>query len=163
MIRETTLTFPLALRARWPSPLAAEWLASYPSLFEAQDFEQTLTQPTKHFFEWLAAVHLHQRDGVFALIEKYGYGNHPRKVAALDRILGAGADIVRSLRPKYGVQPPDLLVYTPDCSRYWFVEAKGPTDSVRSTQDSSYQILQDALGADIEVVHFIPSPNGSVR
>lgn len=159
MLIETTVFYPPSLRARWPSPLAADWLASYPALFEPQDFDQTQTQPTKHFYEWLSAIHLHHRDGVLSLIEKYGYANHPRKAAVLDRLLGPKAEIVRSLKSRHGVQPPDVLVYAPDFSRYWFVEAKGPTDSVKDNQHRSYPILQAELDAKIEIVTFIASPD----
>lgn len=156
MIRDTRLFFPNALRARWPEPLAREWSESYPELFDEQDLAQTVTQPGKHFFEWLAAVCLFHRDGVHALVEKYGFANHPRKVGMVDELLGSRAQVVRGLCSDHGVQPPDLLVFAPDMSRYWFVEAKGPDDRVRDSQEASHRILQDALGADIEIIRLVP-------
>lgn len=163
MVTETTFSFPSTLLARWPSPLAAEWLVSYPQLFEQHDFAQTQSQPNKHFVEWMAAVQLHHRDGVHALVEKYGYGNHPRKIAVVDRLLGPGAEVVRSLHARHKVQPPDLLVYATDFSTYWFVEAKGPENQLRPAQETSYEILQAELGATIEIVHFTLSSTESAR
>lgn len=157
MIRNTRLFFPQALRARWPDALAREWFESYPELFDAQDLALTVTQPGKHFFEWQAAVCLFHRDGVLALVEKYGFAIHPRKVGLVDELLGSRAQVVRGLYSDHGVQPPDLLVFAPDMLRYWFMEAKGPDDSVRDSQEASHRILQDALGADIEIIRFVPT------
>lgn len=158
LIRDTEIFYSTALRARWPHALAREWFESYPELFEEQDLALTVTQPDKHFFEWLAAVCLFHRDGVHALVEKYGFANHPRKVRLVDELLGSRAEVVRGLYSQHGVQPPDLLVFAPDMSRYWFAEAKGPDDRVRDSQETSHRILQDSLGVDIEVIRFVPNP-----
>ena len=153
MTEKTTIHFSLKMRDRWPRPLAAEWQATHPDLFDADDLRLTHTQPEKHFYEWLAAIHLFHRDGALSLIEKYGYANHAHKVEQLDKILGTdGAAFVRSLRSRHNVQPPDLFVYVPGTSRLWFAEVKGPRDSVMPKQADSHSLLADHLGARVELI-----------
>jgi len=153
MIRETAIHFSKQMRDRWPMPLASEWHAMYPDLFDDDDLRLALSQPRKHFYEWLSAIHLFQRDGALSLVEKYGYGNHARKVERLNSILGDdGAAFVRSLRPLRKVQPPDLFVYVPGSMRFWFAEVKGPTDSLMPKQTESHGQLADRFGTEIEII-----------
>jgi len=124
---DITIYFTEGLRRRWPSPLAHEWLAAYPQIFDEDDPRLALSQPSKHFFEWLAAMNLLHRYGVFCLVEKYAYKNHSRKVQILSRLLGDfERAFVLSLRRTRHVQPPDLLVYTPNLASFCFAEVKGP-------------------------------------
>jgi len=141
--------------------LATEWHALYPEVFDDDDLRQPRNQPTKHFFEWLAAIHLYHRDGAFALVEKYGYRNHDRKVQCLDVVLGTeGAEFVRGLKSVHHVQPPDLFLYVPGTSRYWFAEVKGPTDALSSKQNASHALLAERFGVEIEVIAVRVAPGG---
>ena len=111
MGRGTTIFYSQSLRDRWPDPLAREWLASYPCIFDEDDRRLTSNQPRRHFFEWLAAIHLFQRDGAISLIEKYGCRNHPRQVLRMAELLSASdQQFVRQLKSTHGVQPPDELL-----------------------------------------------------
>ena len=83
MSKEVTIFATAQLRKLWPDPLASHWLHVYPQVFDEDDFRITRRQPTKHFNEWLAAVHLFHRDGVYSLIEKYAFANHSRKRALI--------------------------------------------------------------------------------
>jgi VRR-NUC domain len=145
---------PRSLRAQWPNPLAGEWLASYPQLFDEDDYRCTRRQPEHHFWEWLAAIRILERDGAYSLVEKYVYKNHPRKLACLTSILSAREQSALHEITR-GVQPPDLFVYMPDKSRFWFAEVKGPSDRVRPRQAASHLAIERALRVPVEVLGFV--------
>lgn len=150
---ERTIVSPNSLRAQWPDPLAYEWAKSYSEIFDERDLSLALSQPTFHFYEWFAAIHLHQDDGSLSLIEKYGYGNHPEKITKLERLLREDERRFLTLfRVNFGVQPPDLLVYHPKKHGYWFAEVKGPGDSVSEAQLASWTQIEQQLGARVEVI-----------
>lgn len=157
MGRQTTIFYPQSLRDRWPEPLAREWLASYPDIFDQDDLRLTSKQRKHHFFEWLAAIHVFQRDGAISLIEKYGYRKNPRQVRRLDELLPVSdAQFLREFRSTQGVQPPDLLVYMPDKSKYWFAEVKGPRDQLSTQQRASHARIAHTLNAEVEVISVKP-------
>ena len=60
-----------ALKNRWPSPTAEEWLTNYPGLFDQDDLRLAINQPANHFCEWFAAIHLFHRDNAISLVEKW--------------------------------------------------------------------------------------------
>lgn len=151
---------PKSLKARWPDPLATDWLERYPHLFDADDYRCVTNQPTKHFWEWYAAIYLFKRDGAYSMVEKYdSKQEHAEKRARLASILSP--EQLRAVRavsdelwtpPK--TQMPDLFVYMPDASRFWFAEAKGPSDDVRPNQARSHEIIERELGVPVEVLWF---------
>jgi hypothetical protein len=150
----TVIYYPDTLKARWPNPLAAEWQSSYPGIFDDDDFCQTQTQPTRHFHEWLAAIHLFHRDGAYALLEKYHCGNHDRQVEIANRLLGpeGRAFLLQEVRGKMEVQPPDLLLFLPDYSRFWFAEVKGPNDSLSEKQVASHAVITKRFNVPVEII-----------
>lgn len=155
----STIYFGSALREMWPQPLATIWRDAYPNLFDDADFRQLKRQPGNHFREWLTAIHHHHAYGVNALVEKYFCSpkSHPRKHALLERIVGAAAaGFLRSLKG----QPPDLLVYDPDLSRYWFVEVKAPGEPPTETQPANFRLIRERLGAAIKLVMVAQLPDG---
>lgn len=150
---QTTIYFSVALRKRWPVPLAEEWRISYPHLFDDDDLRLATSQPHNHFCEWLAAIFLFHRDGVYALVEKYAYQNHARKMKLLNELLSPrDREFLRAFRKTTGVQPPDLFLFRPDQSLYWFAEVKGPGDRLTGRQLSSHQLLTATLGTQVELV-----------
>ena len=152
-MKETVIYFSPGLRRLWPSPLAAQWASQYPELFDLDDLRITQRQPKNHFSEWLAAIHLFHRDGALSLVEKYVFSNHPRKRALLDELLpGNQRGVLDQIRSEFGVQPPDLLLYTPDRSRIWFGEVKGPGDKVRDAQRRSHGAIAQRLGMRVEMI-----------
>jgi hypothetical protein len=52
----------------------------------------------------------------------------------------------------YAVQPPDLLVYMPKTSRYWFAEVKGPGDRLSTKQVRSHDAILRRLGVPVEII-----------
>lgn len=152
-MRETVIYYSSHLRGLWPSPLAAQWASLYPQLFDDDDLRITRLQPRNHFSEWLTAIHLFHRDGVFSLVEKYAYANHARKRTLVGQMFTdkqrASLDKIRT---EFGVQPPDLLVFMPDASRFWFAEVKGPGDRLRNVQRRSHVAIERRLGVPVELV-----------
>ncbi len=129
----TTIYCTAELKRKWPKPLAREWSSSYPHLFDASDLEQAENQPQHHFNEWLAAVFLFHRDGMFALVEKYHLEqSHKNKFDIVRKLIGkeGQAFLLDDICEKLGIMPPDLFVYSPDFSRFRFVEVKGPRDKM---------------------------------
>lgn len=149
----TTIYFTQQLRSRWPKPLAEEWSVSYPLLFDHEDLRLARNQPVNHFCEWLAAIHLFQRDGALSLIEKYLFGRHPRKHKVIAETLNPDQlQILKAIHDEFGVQPPDLFVFSPNRSRFWFAEVKGPGDKLRETQKASHAAIREKLGVPVEVM-----------
>ncbi len=152
-MRETTIYCSSEVRRLWPAPLASQWAKLYPRLFDSDDVRITRKQPKNHFAEWFAAIHLFHRDGMLALVEKYVYGTHPRQQDILARLLTERQrQVLDEIRLGLGVQPPDLLLYSPDYSTFRFAEVKGPHDRLRDVQRRSHQAIQRRLRVPVEVV-----------
>lgn len=155
-MRETTIYCTRALRSQWPTPIADQWFASHPDLFDEEDRRLALAQPTYHFNEWLAAVHVFARDGVLSLVEKYGYGNHPRKADRLRELLSVeDCQFIYQFKEHHGVQPPDLLVYGRRPPVLWFAEVKGPGDVVSDAQRSSWDHLTRRFNTHLELISVV--------
>ena len=154
--QETVIHCTQAIRDLWPDPLASQWLAQYPDLFDEHDLRLAGTQPAYHFCEWFAAIHIFQRDGALSLVEKYVYPSHARKVALLDERLGSSAHAtLDAICARLHVQPPDLFVYGTESGRYWFAEVKGPGDRFSEQQLASHQAITAELGVPVEVVRVV--------
>jgi len=152
---EQLIECPRSLRATWPDPLATDWLARYPQLFDADDYRCTRKQPELHFWEWFAAIHVYERDGACSLVEKYVYKNHPVKTARLASFLSdEQRETFAAILRRHHVEPPDLFVYVPQTGRFWFAEVKGPTDRLRAKQAASHQDIERELGAPVEILRF---------
>lgn len=140
-------------RALWrDGGLMREWKQRFPELFDEEDVRVAETQPSLHFVEWLAAIVLHHATGFRALFEKYAYANHPRKQEIVAKLLPA--DLVPMLREQYGhAQAPDLLMYAPDLSDWFFCEVKGPGDSLRPVQVKKFEDLARVSGKPVRLLH----------
>ena len=141
--------------ARWASgQLPREWHSRYPFLFDADDLRVADKQKTVHFFEWLAAVILHHTTGFHALVEKYEFvKSHARKKRVIEQLLAP-----ELLEPvcdgRKGAQCPDLLMFAPDLTDWFFCEVKGPTDRVRPTQQRVFDALAASSGKPIRLLRF---------
>jgi len=134
--------------------LMPEWAQRFPELFDEQDVRTAENQPQYHFVEWLAAIVLHHATGFLALVEKYAYANHPRKQQIVAKLLPD--DVLRVLRDRTehgSIQGPDLLMYAPDMSDWFFCEVKGPGDRLRSEQMSKFEALATVSGKPVRLLH----------
>ena len=144
-----------SLRDLWPDPLAREWMRRYPHLFDEDDFRCTRKQPTLHFWEWYAAIHIFEREGAYSLVEKYVYKNHPVKTARLASVLSQSQiDTLNANCRRTHAEPPDLFVYVPGTRRFWFAEVKVPPDSVRPNQAANHEAIERELGVPVEILSF---------
>lgn len=152
MSNSTLIHCTQALRDLWPSPLATLWRQQYPNIIDEDDLRITTHQPSYHFCEWFAAIHLFQRDGVHALIEKYIYANHPKKISQLSAILGQQKlNRLMSICEGLHVQPPDLFLYVPGGTRCGFAEIKGPKDRISDAQLQSHVRISEELDLPVEI------------
>ena len=167
-MKETVIYFSPDLRSLWPSPLAAQWASQYPHLFDQDDLRITRLQPKNHFAEWLAAIHLFHRDGVLSLVEKYMNSAHPRKRDLIEAMLtDSQRAALGEIQAEWGVQLPDLLVFSPDRSSFWFAEVKGPGDRLRDVQRRSHAEIVRRLSVTVELITVTvvqnTSPNQTVQ
>jgi len=138
------------LRKRFKSgELMRVWSRRYKKIFDVNDRKLAKSQNERHFYEWLAAILLYQSTGYISLIEKYQFSKETRKRAILDKLNRKGliSDDLLDLminRKDYGfgrTQCPDLFLYSPDFSDWFFCEVKGPRDRVKEMQKKYFEKL----------------------
>jgi hypothetical protein len=144
-------------RARFiAGDLWQEWSLKYPDLFDEDDVRIAHGQARHkfHFYEWLAAIFIYHSTGYLSLIELYQCKNHKRKQTVLEEIncpllnkLIAGQHPVR-------VQWPDLLVYSPDFTDWFFCEVKGGTDRLKDAQERAFQTLAELTNKPVCLIKF---------
>ena len=137
--------------------LSKDWHEKYPTLFDEDDLRIARTQPRNHFYEWLAAISIYHSTGYYSLVEKYQFTKHghKRKQAVVEKIHSPALDEALRHHGNYGlVQCPDLLVYAPDFSDWYFCEVKGGTDRLRAKQELHFQALKDLTGKPVRLVQF---------
>lgn len=149
-------------RARFRNgELSNEWYKQYPQIFDEDDLRITITQTRGHFFEWLSAIIIYQSTGYLSLVEKYQFKTSTRKSDILKMFVSSGK-ITRELcdlminGKKYGFgnsQCPDLFVYLPDGSDWYFCEAKG-ADVITSSQMKYFEKLSEVSRKKIQMMKF---------
>jgi len=139
--------------------LRDEWFARYQGpCFDQDDLRLATTQPGNHFFEWLGAISLYNALGVYSLIEKFeSKKTHPRKFEVFEKlmdpetfkfVLDYGTD-------EYGSTGcPDLLLYRPDLSDWFFCETKERTESFTPRQVPYFTELAKRTGRRVRVIRF---------
>jgi hypothetical protein len=137
--------------------LVTRWARTYPMLFDEDDLRiaQTQAEGGYHFYEWLAAVLIYHTHGLYSLVEQYQLGRHSSKQEKLAKL--TTAEVVEFIRshPEFGkVQCPDLIVYQPDYSDWFFCEVKGPTDRVRDVQVEFFRALSNLSGKPVRLLKF---------
>jgi hypothetical protein len=159
-----TVEIERAQQARWLSgSLAPEWKRRFPELFDEDDLR--LAQGPQgpkgyHFVEWLAAIVLHHTAGYLSLVSKYEFRNHPAKQRIVAQLLAP--DIRAALRDRVehgSAQPPDLLMYAPDLSDWFFCEVKGPGDALRPQQVRKFDALAAMTGRPVRLLRLRWAPH----
>lgn len=148
------LEFDANLRERWKrGELHPVWASEFPSLFDDDDLRLAKGQGVEygsHFIEWLGAAVLHLATGFHALVGKYEFpAKHPKKGEVVKSL--PIPETVREIledRAK-GSQCPDLLMYAPDLSDWFFCEIKGPGDHLRTNQLLVFERLAAASGKPV--------------
>lgn len=137
--------------------LSQDWYNQYPAIFDKDDLRLAKSQPRNHFYEWLAAILIYHSTGYHSLVEKYQFtkDGHKRKQEIIERINSTGLHTALSLRADYGnVQCPDLLVYAPDLTDWYFCEVKAGQDRLRAKQELHFQALHELTGKPVKLVQF---------
>ena len=140
--------------------LIDEWYKAYPKIFDAQDFALAVHQNDArmryHFFEWLAAVMLYHTHGSLSLVEQYEKPGHKRKQDILSRIVPPDVfDLITNHESNFGgVQCPDLLVYAPDFSDWFFCEVKGDRDTLKPEPRRFFEVLEKASRKSVRLIDF---------
>jgi hypothetical protein len=154
------LEFPYSRRQRLAfkqGSLARHWKSLYPDLFDQDDARLAATQPTHHFYEWLAAILLFHSTGYLSLIEKYQFELHARKRTVMADLKSSSLDCALSSLKRYGrAQAPDLLVYSKRRKDWFFTEVKGESDRLDSKQLRHFEDLVEVTGRPILLVKFLP-------
>jgi hypothetical protein len=145
-------------RARFISEgLCEEWAATYPQLFDANDLQIARNQAHLgyHYYEWLAAILLYHAWGYLSLVEHFEFKSHERKQSILRKLVTTDVIALMTDRRQHGrTQCPDLLVYKPDLSEWFFCEVKGPGDRLSSRQKEYFQALAEVSGEPIRIIRF---------
>ena len=105
--------------------LAPAWAQRFPELFREHDLELAKTQGPDGFahIEWLATIVLHHTTGYHCAGD---YEFHPPNVADLLIKRTPGLRALIDDRTEHGAcQGPDLLMYAPDLTDWFFCEVKG--------------------------------------
>lgn len=133
--------------------LVKQWRNQYPDLFDEDDVRLTVSQPTAHFYEWLAAILVYEATGFLNLVEYYISNTHPRKKALFREIVGE--EIFRYVDTHQdGV--PDLFLYAPDKKEWFFAEVKGNKDRIRNTQPERFAELLSLTGKEVDIITLTP-------
>lgn len=137
--------------------LVEDWSLMYPFLFDAQDTQIALNQRhlSYHYYEWFAAILLYHTRGLLSLIETYAYKSHKRQRKILETLVaGKTLDLITSRGISSVTQCPDLLLYTPERSEWFFCEVKGPRDKLHEKQINFFHELEGVSGKQINIVKF---------
>lgn len=131
--------------------LAKDWMARHIELFDQEDARIKASQPNRHFFEWLTSVIFRESLGYHSLVEKYESASHADKRTKFERIAGPAA-YAEVMRNRAGV--PDLFVYAPDETRWFFCEVKGDTDRLSDHQLRRFEKLFEITRQPVYVAYF---------
>lgn len=98
------------------------------------------------FFEWLSAILVFHLTGYHSLQSKYDRtsdGQLVRKRPTFERLAGRTVfDFIDAARARGCVAGcPDLVAFKPDYSDWFFIDAKGPDDSLRGPQTAWWRDL----------------------
>lgn len=89
-----------------------------------------------------AALHFHKQLGWYSLVAKYEFAAHTRKGVIVERVLTPEVlDMLRDRQLHGHAQGPDLLVWAPDETDFFFCEVKGPGDSLGPEQRRKFAAL----------------------
>lgn len=134
--------------------LAPEWAVAYPMIFDHDDLRIAKTQAKHgyHYFEWLSAILLFHTTGMFSLVEKYTFRSHQRKRSIVERLCGDDTAQFLSKAAEARSQCPDLLVYRPDLSDWFFCEVKGPKDRIQKNQIAWFTELEAISGKKVFLI-----------
>jgi hypothetical protein len=137
-----------------------DWLRTYPNLFDEKDQQLFRNQAIYGygFVEFLSIIFLYNATGYIPIFGNYGWETQPYKNTLIKEFVSKETWEVIMSQKKYHSQPPDLFVYAPDKTDYFFCEVKGPGDRLRETQIQYFQLLQEISGKPVYTIKFRLAP-----
>ena len=150
---ELRFTYSKSIREQFrEGTLWRTWAKRYPHLFDEDDVRIQRNQPNNHFVEWLAAVLLYESTGYLSLVEKYDSPRHPKKIEPYRSRVPENVQVY--LRDELAGGHPDLFVYDPEGTDWYFCEVKSHTDRVRDCQLRCWDVLESMSGRDVRLLTF---------
>lgn len=152
---ETYVYNPLARESFSSGRLREEWTNQYHMLFDEIAKDTARNQIRYHYFEWQAAVNLFDKYGFYSLVEKYQFKSHKVQHQIFKDLVPLSVIQLLESR-KYGSQQmPDLLVYRPDRSDWFFCEVKGIRDRERIKQNALFDEIQELTLKPVKLIKFV--------
>ena len=139
-----------------------KWLKDYPDLFDKKDKQLFENQAVFGFgfVEFLSVIFIHNATGYIPLLGSYGWKTQADKNALVREMVSNETwDLIMNQKSHHS-QPPDLFVYSPDKSNYFFCEVKGPGDRLRETQMQYFMLLQEVSGKPVYTIKYKLAPFG---
>ena len=155
---ELSLTYPKETRLNFENEsgeLVNSWVNDYGFLFDADDVRVATgiegQKQQMHFSEWFTAIKMFEATGYYSLNEKYESSEHTVKHAVLEKLVSPEilSFMVKQKPEKGDMDCPDLLMYKPDFSDWYFCDVKGPGDNLRPEQALYWQELIEITGKRI--------------
>jgi hypothetical protein len=133
--------------------LVERWRSIYGDMFDEEDYRLAVNQRQNgnHFFEWLAAVLLRESTGYRSLIEKYESANHAEKLATFRKTVDRGT-FEFAMSHRAGL--PDLFVYGPLSTNWFFCEVKGGRDVLSARQKELHAKLEQVSKTVVRILWF---------
>jgi hypothetical protein len=136
--------------------LVHQWSQEFPQIFDQNDLELANGPQGKngyHFVEWFAAITIFKEFGLPSLVGKYECPSHTKKREILEKLITKDQiNFISNAKAEYGnSQCPDLLVYQPDYSDFFFIEVKGPTDFLKQNQIKYFKKLKDIFQKEFQL------------
>ena len=130
--------------------LGHDWKANYPLLFDDDDVRLYKNQyKTHHFCEWYAAIVFFEALGYLSMA-KYETKSHKLKRTPLKKIVTP--EIYNYIIEDWGGMP-DLIVFAPDYSKFFFCEVKGPRDKLHGRQSRCAKKLWQMSGKPVALLN----------
>jgi hypothetical protein len=151
---ELTFVFDPVRRARFADgSLVDQWYEAYGDMFDDDDYRLARSQPGNHFFEWLTAVLLRESTGYYSLVEKYESASHANKVNTFRKTVGPS---IFEFAMAHRTGLPDLFVYQPETTDWFFCEVKGGPDRLSQGQIGTHNELERISKRPVRIVWLRP-------
>jgi hypothetical protein len=140
--------------------LLREWASRYADvLFDEHDLAFAAgpkLQQGKSYFEWRAAILLHELTGFHALVTRYQFPDAVRKQRLLRNLVGPTLwPLFVGVERPGRAQGPDLIMYDPaDTRRWFFCETKKGREGFTAKQSLYFPMLAERCSRPVFVLTF---------
>ena len=110
------------------------------------------------FVESLTIIFLYNATGYIPILGNYGLQTQPHKNAIVKELVSNETWGLVTYKGGSQPMPPDVFVYAPDKSDFFFCEVKGPSDRLRAPQVKYFQQIQETSGKLVYTVKYRFAP-----